>query len=408
VAWTEDRWHVTVKNDDDSVTRIRSARYGKGKRWRVRFEDAEGAERGRSFERKEDAEQFRVKVGADLLAGTYLDPAAGKITLRKFAAQWLANQAIDDSTRESLAGRIKLINNGLGGRTLAQLASSPSAVQAWVSGLNRAPSTTRHTLQTLSVICEAAVYDGRMVRNPCKVRSVKAPQVPRRKVRPLEAEETAALRAALPPHWQAMANAAASCGLRQGEIFALSPGDIDFLRRTIHVCRQVKLIGGRPVFSLPKRGKVRDVPLPDGASVVFSEHIRKFPPVTVTLPWHAPGTREHGKPRPAALMFTTPRSRRAIDRQSFNTYTWRPALRKAGLPVTRENGMHVLRHTYASVMLHNGVSIRRLAEYLGHEDPGFTLRIYTHLMEDRDDADRKAADLAFTVPSPAQKASGTR
>ena len=42
--------------------------------------------------------------------------------------------------------------------------------------------------------------------------------------------------------------------------------------------------------------------------------------------------------------------------------------------------MHALRHHYASVTLHDGVNIKDLAAYLGHHDPGFTLRLYTHLL----------------------------
>ncbi len=42
--------------------------------------------------------------------------------------------------------------------------------------------------------------------------------------------------------------------------------------------------------------------------------------------------------------------------------------------------MHALRHSYASVLLDAGANIRALAESLGHSDPGFTLRVYTHLM----------------------------
>jgi integrase len=44
--------------------------------------------------------------------------------------------------------------------------------------------------------------------------------------------------------------------------------------------------------------------------------------------------------------------------------------------------MHALRHYYASVLLAEGVSIRELAEYLGHSDPGFTLRTYIHMLPD--------------------------
>ncbi|MGW5669463.1 tyrosine-type recombinase/integrase [Micromonospora sp. NPDC003776] len=62
---------------------------------------------------------------------------------------------------------------------------------------------------------------------------------------------------------------------------------------------------------------------------------------------------------------------------------------------SREHGFHALRHRYASVMLADGVDIRSLAEYLGHEDPGFTLRTYTHLMPSAADRARRAIDRAY-------------
>ncbi|WP_255409867.1 MULTISPECIES: hypothetical protein [Actinomycetes] len=42
---------------------------------------------------------------------------------------------------------------------------------------------------------------------------------------------------------------------------------------------------------------------------------------------------------------------------------------------TRKEGTHQLRHCYASVRLAARVSIRELAEYLGHAEPVFTLRV---------------------------------
>jgi integrase len=42
--------------------------------------------------------------------------------------------------------------------------------------------------------------------------------------------------------------------------------------------------------------------------------------------------------------------------------------------------MHTLRHYYASVTLADGVYIKELAEYLGHHDPAFTLRMYAHML----------------------------
>jgi integrase len=54
--------------------------------------------------------------------------------------------------------------------------------------------------------------------------------------------------------------------------------------------------------------------------------------------------------------------------------------------------MHVLRHTAASAWLAGGVDIRTLADWLGHADPGFTLRTYTHLMPNASERGRKAMD----------------
>jgi integrase len=57
--------------------------------------------------------------------------------------------------------------------------------------------------------------------------------------------------------------------------------------------------------------------------------------------------------------------------------------------------MHALRHWYASIQLDAGTSIKALAEYLGHADPGFTLRVYTHLMPAGEDRARRAIDAVF-------------
>ena len=110
-------------------------------------------------------------------------------------------------------------------------------------------------------------------------------------------------------------------------------------------------------------------------------------PVPVTLPWKTP----EAKPVTARLVFTDPDGA-ALHRSGFNAAAWQPALRGAGVPLARENGMHALRHYFASALLANGVDIRTLATYLGHSDPGFTLRIYTHLMPEAADRMRAAVD----------------
>lgn len=91
------------------------------------------------------------------------------------------------------------------------------------------------------------------------------------------------------------------------------------------------------------------------------------------------------------------RERTALQRNYVNSKVWKPALRTAGLPDTRENGMHALRHFYASVLLDGGESVRALAEYLGHTDPGFTLRTYTHLLPSSEERTKQAVDRALLL-----------
>jgi hypothetical protein len=47
-------------------------------------------------------------------------------------------------------------------------------------------------------------------------------------------------------------------------------------------------------------------------------------------------------------------------------------------------------HYFASTVLHDGIGILALAEYLGHADPGFTPRVYTQLMRGSPDWMRQA------------------
>lgn len=60
--------------------------------------------------------------------------------------------------------------------------------------------------------------------------------------------------------------------------------------------------------------------------------------------------------------------------------------------------MHALRHFYASTLPAQGVSIKELATYLGHSDPGFTLRVYTHLVPSSHQRARLAVDTVFGRP----------
>ena len=96
----------------------------------------------------------------------------------------------------------------------------------------------------------------------------------------------------------------------------------------------------------------------------------------------------------AELVFTS-REDKPINRSHFDPDVWHRALKAVGVELGRQNGMHALRHFYASVLIDAGESVKAVAEYLGHADPGFTLRVYAHLFPSSEERARAALDRVF-------------
>ena len=249
-------------------------------------------------------------------------------------------------------------------------------MQAWLAGRLKecAPRYVRVIASHLSSILGAAVEDGPIQRNPCASSSVRTPPLPKAAVVPWTAAQVAAVAGALPDRYRVLAVVGAGCGLRQGELLSLRAEDVDFLRRRVLVRQQLKITRTRLHVAPPKGGKEREVPLPDVVALAVAEHLRVFPSGTFVI------STDEGAP---------------VNRNDFNPAVWKPALVAAGIEPTRANGCHALRHTFASMLHEAGTSIRAVAEYLGHSDPGFTLRTYTHLMPSSEDRARKAIDEAL-------------
>lgn len=360
--------------------------------YRVRWREPDGRARAKTFPRKVDANRFAATISADIVRGQYFDPDAGKISFEDYATKWLAAQTFDEGTHEAVELRLRLhAYPVLGPKLLSDI--KPSTIQTWLRGLSGLASTYRQVIfANVSTVFTAAVDDSLIQKNPCKAPSVRKPKPEPRKMTPWSSKQVALVRDALPDRYQLVTHLGAGLGLRQGEIFGLSPDDIDLDKGEIEIVRQVKLRGGnKQLFGLPKGRKTRRVPLPDSVLDAINEHMTHYPPRKVTLPWD----RLDGPERTFALLLTT-RERGALNRNYFNTHLWRPALEAAGIEVTRENGTHALRHFYASTLLDAGESIKALSEYLGHADPGFTLRTYTHLMPTSTERTRKAIDSMFS------------
>ncbi|MER7950223.1 site-specific integrase [Streptomyces sp. NPDC096079] len=392
----QDRWFKTETGPDGKPQRTKTERHGVGLRYRARYIGPDGTEKSKSFpdKQKRKAEIWLSNIEADMSRGDYIAPEAGKVTFEQYANQWIKTQGTDPSTRESVEMRLRLhVLPHIGTRPLGSF--NPTHLRLWMRTLEDAglsASYRRGIFAHVSTVFTAAVEDRIIRANPCSARSVKAPRPDPRKVKPWQGARVIAVRAELPDRYQALVDAAAGCGLRQGEAFGLAVEDLDLQSGVVHVVRQVKLLCNRPVFAPPKGGKERDVPLPGSIALALADHLHQFPAAEVTLPWKT----LDGPPVTAKLIFRSPEGH-SLNRNRFNDRQWRPALRASGIVSGRDNGMHALRHFYASVLLDAGESIKALSEYLGHHDPGFTLRTYTHLMPSSRTRTRAAVDAVWAA-----------
>ncbi|MEU6448192.1 site-specific integrase [Streptomyces sp. NPDC046979] len=400
----QDRWYKTEATDDGKTVRSKTARYGTGLRYRARYVGPDGTEKSKSFRdgQKRLADQWLTQIEADMTRGQYVDPRASRTTFRQYAERWVKTHTGEINSREAAERRLRLhAYPHIGTRPLGSF--KPEHIRTWIAALEAtvpAESHRRIIVGTVSAALSAAVEDGLLSKNPCRARTVQLPKPGKPRVIPWTAAQVFGVRTALPRRFQAAVDAGAGCGLRQGEIFGLAVDELDFEGGWLAVSHQLKRIRGKYVFALPKGGKVRDVPLPAAVATVLRDHSKEFPSADVTLPWRTPD----GPLVTKRLIFSGAEGRH-VRVSNFNDYHWKPALAAAGVippaeagaryASAREHGMHALRHFYASVLLDAGESIRALSSYLGHSDPGFTLRTYTHLMPSSEGRTRKAVDSLY-------------
>ena len=119
-----------------------------------------------------------------------------------------------------------------------------------------------------------------------------------------------------------------------------------------------------------KGGKDRFVPLSAAMVKELRDWWKTHRHPTFLFPGPTTGGRERGQPADAAARADTHLSVSAVQT------TFRLARAASGLPA--EATVHTLRHCYATHLLEEGVSLRLIAQYLGHVSLDTTV-IYTHL-----------------------------
>ncbi len=341
--------------------------------WRVRWRQ-HGRNRARTFSTRRDAADFDAEVRRQRRAGSLTALDAGAETLGEYVTRtWAATHAA------TLAPKTRLHYASLYDHHLRPcLASialrdiSPETVGRWQAdrlAAGSGPVAVRHALDLLGSVLEHAFVAGRIAENP--VRRVKKARRPRRdEVQALSPTMVEAMRAALGPRDAALISVLAYAGLRPGEALALRWGDIR--ERTVLIQRSVSL--GEEADTKTRQHRT----------------VRQLAPLAAELrSWRMAA----GRPGDGELVFPgkhgQPWTQAAY--QSWRRRAFGRAAQAAGLRHARP---YDLRHSFASLLLHEGRSVIYVARQLGH-DARLTLTRYGHVIDELEGSPRIEAETAI-------------
>jgi integrase len=267
----------------------------------------------------------------DQLTRMYINPNIGEIILK------------DLSTENLQALYSRLIGQGAGIYTVIKV----------------------HTL--LHSALKVAVNAGMIIRNPAS--HAHPPKTPDIEMKILDESQVSQLLVSVIGHrWEALFHLAIASGMRQMELLGLKWVDLDWLRQTIKVERQLVRPDktGVKFQSTKTRAGRRTIPLGNQTINVLRDYYERQQAERLAMGWR---WAEYG------LIFTN--SHGGPIAQSNLHKEFHRLLKHTGLPDIR---FHDLRHTAASLMLNHGVAPIIVARRLGHSKASITLDVYGHLI----------------------------
>ena len=328
-----------------------------------------------TFSTRREAEKAAGRQDYKVSDGSWIDPAGGRIGFRAYAMDvWLPSRHLEVTTR---AGYLSYLRNHFvpffGNTPLVDI--TPSMVQQWVrqavdNGLSPRSVTKYHVM--LHSVFARAVRDRVIGFNPCT--DTELPKVIAKKSRILTPGEFASVLAAIPDRFKALLLTEIETGLRWGELVALRPRHIDFLRRTItiegtivEVSRKDSPTGDRMIIKpYPKDDEPRTLRVSQDLLDTLAARIGSLGVGRDDLLFPS---REVAGGAP-------------LSRATFNTRNWKPAIARSGIdfPVR----MHDLRHAHASWLLAGGADLKTVMERMGHAQI-MTTQKYLHTLPEADD-----------------------
>lgn len=323
-----------------------------------------------------------VSTGGFVLAttiGTARHPALPVPLLAEYAATWLESirGLVRPRTYEGYAYRLERhVLPRLGERRLDEIGVDD--ILALIGDLREGGYSgwsIRSVLTPLSRLFSHAVRRDVIAASPIsKLDRSERPTVWKREQRILNPDEIRRLLDAAPPNYRTLLAAAILTGLRQSELLGLRWRNIDFEEGLIGVRNALDRHGG----DVPPKTQhaVRDVVLIPALAEALQEH------------------REQSRFKAAddyvfASQVGTPLHWRNVSRRVL-----KPALKQAGIEPLR---WHDLRHTFASLLIAGGANVVFTSRQLGHGSSDITLRVYSHLFDRAEQAQRTRDLLEATL-----------
>jgi integrase len=337
----------------------------RGSRYRVRYRQPDGTVGTDSSHPTRAAALLRAKqVDIDQACDTYLDPAAGRITLGEWVALWepghLAGEARMAADRSHLRNHILPV---FGHVPLTRI--NRHAVKMFVVQLRRtlADSSVASVMSLLNLLLREAVADQRIGHNPGHGVRVTTRRPAERPTATAGQINTIVDRIGRRSD-QILVVTAAYTGLRWGELAGLARANTRLSDGLIHVHAQVGAlheVQGRFYLGPPKTASsARDVHLP---------------PFLIHLLQKQLDSHDH------ELMFCGARGA-YLRRSSMSRRVWRPALdgdpHTGTAPIIAGMHFHDLRHTHKTWLIEDDIPEIAQAKRLGHRMPGVR-GIYSHV-----------------------------
>ena len=177
-----------------------------------------------------------------------------------------------------------------------------------------------------------------------------------------EASELLGIVHAKEPRWYPLVLTLLHTGCRRGEVLGMQWPDVDFRRKRITIRRA--RVNSRTV--LPKHRRRRDKP----RTVVITPSMENALRGLQTFRYRRSGGWVFASRKGTAIEGTTlfrvwTRIRERLAERNIRTLT-----------------MHSLRHTFATLSLESGKSVKWVSQQLGHRDASLTLNIYAHALPD--------------------------